>query len=438
MSDLAILGGTPVRQKPFSPWPQYRPSDVERLVRQVESRHWGGFPLPGPVSGRFAAEFAEMHGAKYGLCVANGTIALVVALQAAGIAFGDEVIVPAYTWDGTATAVLFVGGVPVFADVDPDTYCLDPQSVRSAITPRTKAVLPVHLAMRFADMDALRQIASDHGLVIIEDCAHAHGGAWKGQGAGSMGEIGCFSFQESKLMTAGEGGICITSRLDYFEAMQTVVNCGRASLTDQFGIRKLGSNYRMTELQACLLVGQLEMLPALREKRSRYAVLLSERLSAIPGVRPLPPQPEMTSETFYTYLFQYRPVPGPAPSRDLFVAALDKEGIPCDGRFYEPVHRSDLFYATPENCPQLTFGREQPMDYTTVQCPVSERAAYSEAVWLPQFLLIGDESDVEDVARAVTKVVAHREELAAADPSLAGVKALGRAQRARVERQKNY
>jgi dTDP-4-amino-4,6-dideoxygalactose transaminase len=432
MSELAILGGRPVRTKPFRPWPQYRRSDIDRLVRQVESRHWGGFPLPGPVSGDFARRFADAHGAKYGLCLANGTIAITAALQAAGIGWRDEVIVPAYTWDGTATAVLFAGAVPVFADIDPDTYCLDADSVRRAVTARTRAIVPVHLAMRFADMDELRAIAREHNLVIVEDCAHAHGGSFGGEGAGSMGDIGCFSFQESKLMTAGEGGICITSRLDCYEALQTIVNCGRASLTDQHGIRRLGSNYRMTELQACLLVGQLEMLPEMREIRARNAARLSRLLVDIEGVRPLPVQPRITSETIYTYVFQYRPARFPAPHRDLFVAALEKEGIPCDGRFYEPVYRSDLFYATPETAPQLTH------DYSSVHCPVSERAAYEEAVWLPQFVLIGDDGDVDDIAHAIEKIMAHQDELAAADPSLAGLKAMGRAQRARAERHKNY
>jgi dTDP-4-amino-4,6-dideoxygalactose transaminase len=438
MSTLAILGGDPVRRQPFSPWPQHRPSDVERLVQQVATRRWGGFPVPGPVSGPFAESFASMHGAKYGLCVTNGTHAITIALQALGVGFGDEVIVPAYTWDGTATAVLAAGGVPVFADVDPDRYCIDVKAVERAVTARTKAIVPVHLAMRFADMDGLLALARARSLAVVEDCAHAHGGALDGRGAGSMGDAGCFSFQESKLMTAGEGGMVITSRLDCYEAMQTIVNCGRASITDQHGLRKLGSNYRMTELQACLLVGQMEQLPAYREIRTHHAALLTSLLAKIEGVRPLPPQPGLTSETIYNYIFQYRPASHPAPARDLFVAALEKEGIPCDGRFYEPVYRSDLFYVTTENSPQLVLGRDAPVDYSQLSCPVSERAAYAEAVWLPQFLLIGSEEDVRDIARAVAKVMAAREELAAADPALAGAKGLGRAQRARLERLKNY
>lgn len=433
MSQLAILGGDPVRKAPFAPWPQYRPSDLDRIRQTVESRHWGGFPYPTPLAADFCKAFADLQGAQYALPVVNGTVSLTVSLQACGIGFGDEVIVPAYTWDGTATAVLAMGAVPVFADVDPDTYCLDVEAARRAITPRTKAIIPVHLAMRFTDMDALMALASEHNLKVIEDCAHAHGGAYKGRGAGSIGDIGSFSLQESKIMTSGEGGLLTTNSLEYYEALQTVINCGRASLTDQYGRRMIGLNYRMTDLQIALLIGQLEMLPELREKRARHAALLTSLLNGLPAVRTLPPQPAITQPTHYTYVFQYRPTPGtPAPHRDLFVAAIAAEGIPCDGRFYEAVYRSDLFYATPENCAQLQS------DYSAASCPVSERAAYEESVWLFQFCLIGEEEDVRDIARAVEKVSANLEILSKQDPSLAGVKAMGRAQRARFERQKNY
>jgi dTDP-4-amino-4,6-dideoxygalactose transaminase len=418
-----------VRTRPFPPWPRYTDADERRLREVLESRNWGGFPFPNTLAREFAEKFAACHGARYGCCVANGTIALVAALQAAGIRFGDEVIVPAYTWDGTAAAVLFAGGVPVFADIDPDTYCLDIGSLRKVITPRTKAVIPVHLAMRFADMDGVLEVAAEHDLLVIEDCAHAHGGQYKGRGAGSMGDLGCFSFQSSKLMTAGEGGIVITSRLDCFEALQSLVNCGRASETDQFKKRLVGSNYRITEFQAALLLGQLERLPDLTETRTRRAVLLTRRLSEIDGISPLPPRPELTREAIYHYVFRYRE---PRASRDLFVAALDCEGIPCDGRFYEPVYRSDLFPVNPGDFPQLQF------DYRACCCPVTERAAYEESVWLPQFLLLGGEEDIEDIARAVAKIIANAGDLAAADPDLAGVKSLSRAERPHIEKARNY
>jgi dTDP-4-amino-4,6-dideoxygalactose transaminase len=431
MSELAILGGTPVRTRPFAPWPQYLPSDAARLQKVLESRHWGGYPMPSKYAGRFAEQFAAMHGAKYGLCVANGTIAIIAALSAAGVGFGDEVILPAYTWDGTATAVLFCGGVPVFVDVDPDTYCMGVEATRAAITPKTRALLPVHLAMRFADMDGLLALAREHDLKVIEDCAHAHGGKLRGAGAGSMGDIGCFSLQESKLMTAGEGGIVITSDLRMFEHMQSQVNCGRASSTDQFQQRVLGSNYRMTDLQGALLIGQLEMWPEFASKREEGAKRLSEALGSMTGVRPLPPQVAITQSAIYHYVFQYKPE-RPGVARDLFVAAIEAEGVPADGRFYEPVYRSDLFYATPENCPQLKS------DYSGVHCPVSERAAYDESVWLPQFLFIGEPNDVNDVIATIEKVLANFDALSKADPALAGLKSMSRAERPKHQRAQNY
>jgi dTDP-4-amino-4,6-dideoxygalactose transaminase len=436
MSQLAILGGEKTRTAPFAPWPQYNEIDRQRLLEVLESRNWGGFPFPNRYASEFAAKFAAYHGASYGCALANGTISLVVALKAAGVRFGDEVIVPAYTWDGTATAVLDAGAVPVFADIDPDTYCLDVESARRTITARTKAVIPVHLAMRFADMDPLLDLARENDLIIIEDCAHVHGGSYKGRGAGSMGDIGSFSMQSSKLMTSGEGGVVITSRLEYFELIQTIVNCGRASATDEFRQRMVGSNYRITEFQAALLLGQLERLEELAERRGRNAALLSAGLAQIPGIRPLPPQPAITREAIYCYVFQYRPAEPRVP-RDLFVAALDAEGIPADGRFYEPVYRSDLFHATPEHWAQLSIGRDEPVDYSKSHCPVSERAAYSEAVWLPQFVLLGEESDVERIVDAVAKVVRNEDALAEADPALAGIKAMSRAERPRIEK-KNY
>jgi len=431
MSDLAILGGNPVRTRPFAPWPQYLAADAERVQQVIASRHWGGYPMPSRYAREFAGRFAALHGAKYGLCLANGTIAIIAALQAAGIKFGDEVILPAYTWDGTATAILFAGGVPVFADVDPDTYCLTAATAEKHITPRTRAILPVHLAMRFADMDGLAALARKHDLKIIEDCAHAHGGIYGTRGAGSIGDLGCFSLQESKLMTSGEGGIVITSDLRAFEHLQSQVNCGRASMTDRFRQRVLGSNYRMTDLQAALLIGQLDMWPEMQAKREAAAKRLTDGLSAIKGIRPLPPQAQITRSAIYCYVFQYRPE-REGVARDLIAAALDAEGIPCDGRFYEPVYRSDLFHATPQNSPQLKG------DYSGVHCPVSERAAYHESLWLPQFLLIGESSDVDDILTAVDKVMRNFDALAKADPSLAGLKSMSRAERPKHQRARNY
>jgi len=432
MSELAILGGSAVRTRAYPKWPLYTEADRDRLLDVLESGNWGGYPFQNRWAREFGARFAEYHGAKYGCLVTNGTVAITVALRAAGIRFGDEVIVPAYTWDGTATAVLDAGGIPVFADVDPDTYCLSVEAARAAVTPRTKAIVPVHLAMRFADMDGLRALAAEHNLVIMEDCAHAHGGAFKGAGSGSMGDLGTFSFQTSKLMTAGEGGAIITSRLDCYELVQTLVNCGRASETDQFQRRMAGGNYRVSELQSSILIGQLDQLPELTERRARNAAVLREMLQGIDGIRTLPVDPRITREAIYHFVIRYDEGES-GVGRDMIAAALEADGVPADGRFYEPVYRSDLFRVNSRDFPQL-----EGVDYSSAMCPVSERAAYRESLWLPQFLLLGDESDVADVAAAVRKVLAGRSALRNADPALARVKSMSRAERPRVEATKNY
>ena len=215
-----------------------------------------------------------------------------------------------------------MGAGPVSADVDPDTYGLDVESVRQAITPGTKAIVPVHLAVRFTEMDGLCALAAQNGLKIMEDCAHANGGAYRGKGAGSMGDIGTFSMQESKLMTAGEGGMVTTNSLACYEALQTVINCGRASITDEYGQRLLGLNYRMTDLQIALLIGQMETLPALREKRAQSAALL-QSTGANPCVQVFSASPSRSRRS--TLRFPIPPRGGQArASRDLFVAALEK------------------------------------------------------------------------------------------------------------------
>src|SRR5262249_32608304 len=243
--------------------------------------------------------------------------------------------------------VLRLGAVPVFVDVRPETYCIDVAAAEAAVTPRTRAILPVHLAMSMADMDAVAALAAKRRLVVVEDCAHAHGAAWRGQGAGSLGDAGAFSLQTSKLVTTGEGGLVTTSDDRLLEAALSYVNCGRASQADRFGQRLLGFNYRMTELQAALLIGQIERLPGQTARRAARAARLAEGLRAQPGITLLARDERQTTQAFYHFVFKYdASVYGGAP-RDRFVAALEAEGIPCDGLFYEPVYKSALFPVGP-------------------------------------------------------------------------------------------
>jgi dTDP-4-amino-4,6-dideoxygalactose transaminase len=432
---LAITGGKPVRRKPFPPWPVYSQQEERALQRVLACRNWGGFPFPNKIADRFARRFARHHGAKYGLAVSNGTIAIEVALKAAGIRPGDEVIVPAYTWEGTVGPILLLNAVPVFVDIDPDTYCLDARLIDKACTPRTRAILPVHLAMRFADMDEIMRIARRRNLLVIEDCAHAHGGRWRSKGAGATGDLGCFSFQSSKLMTAGEGGAVITSKLEYFERVQSYVNCGRASSTDRFRNRLIGFNHRITEFQAAILEAQLGRLERQAKIRRANMNYFETCLLGTAGLSFLKPDARQTRVAAYQYVFKYHSEHFGGIPRAAFLGALQMEGIPCDGLFYEPVYKSALFPVRPEDWPALSPAGSAPLDLKTAyHCPVSERAAYEESVWLPHHLFLGNRRDTNDIAEAVKKVCENVEELRGLKHHAIAVKAMSRAERPRVEK----
>lgn len=435
MGKLAITGGKPVRRKPFAPWPVYTKKEERAVARVLASRNWGGYPFPNRIADSFAQKFARFHGAKYGLAVANGTVAIEIALKAAAIRPGDEVIVPAYTWEGTVGPILLLNAVPVFVDVDADTYCLDAKLIEKALTPKTRAILPVHLAMRFADMDEITRIARNHNLVVIEDCAHAHGGRWRDKGAGATGDLGSFSFQSSKLMTSGEGGAVITSNLEFHERAQTFTNCGRASETDQFSHRFIGFNYRITELQAAILDAQLERL--LRQSKTRQANMdyFEKRVRGAPGLGFLKRDPRNTRVAAYQYVFKYLPEHFNGVPRAAFLGALEMEGVPCDGLFYEPVYKSALFQIDPRDFPALSWGRGQSLNIRDLyHCPVSERAAYEESVWLPHHIFLGGRKDVDDIADAVLKVCENLGELRGLKHPAIDRKAMSRAERPRVEK----
>src|ERR1700752_854297 len=278
---LAIAGGSPLRTKPFPAWPMSTRDEAAALDDVLTSTKWGGQPFPGKHSVAFAKKFAEVHTAKYAQCVNTGTVAIQAALKAIDIRPGDEVLVPAYTWEGTVGPVLLVNAVPVFVDVDPASYCMDAKQIESLLTPKTRAILPVHLGMRFADLDAIMAIAKKHNLKVIEDCAHVHGGMWRDKGAGSTGDLGAFSFQSSKLMTSGEGGAVITNNLEYFERVQSYINAGRRSVTDQYKKRLIGFNYRLGEFQAAILGPQLERLPEQGKVRKANMDYFESRIRAI-------------------------------------------------------------------------------------------------------------------------------------------------------------
>ncbi|MGH9853815.1 MAG: DegT/DnrJ/EryC1/StrS family aminotransferase [Blastocatellia bacterium] len=421
-----------MRIRPFTAWPIYDEREARGLQRVLESGAWGGYPCPNDHAREFARRFAAAHSARYGVAVANGTVSLELALEAAGIGFGDEVIVPAYTWEGTAAAVLFAGAAPVFVDVDPDTYCLDPALIEAAITERTRVIIPVHLGFRFADMDAMMEIAAKHDLFVLEDCAHAHGGRWRDKGAGSIGHAGSFSFQTSKLMTAGEGGIVITSDINIADQVIRLANCGRPPRRETGTEPALGHNYRMTEFQAAILLAQLERLDEQTELRERNTKRLEEGLKQIEGISLLARDARLTRQASYHYVFKFHSESWGGIHRNAFVAALNAEGIPSDGRFYEAVYKSSLFEFAAEKFPAWAQTKRD------FHCPVAERAGYEESVWLPHQIFLGAEEDVDDVLTAILKIRKNVVELAGYDDERIRVLAMSRAERALLESKPPY
>lgn len=406
MNKLALVGGTPVRTKPFPAWPQFDEREVEAVASVVRSGQWGR--LAGTEVAQLEKEFAAAHDAKYALGVTNGTTALEVALLALGIGPGDEVIVPAYTFVASATCVLTVNAIPVFADIDLDTFNIDLDSVRAKITPRTKAIIPVHFAGLPVNMDELLALAREHNLHVVEDTAHGHGAKWRGKGAGSHGEFGAFSFQASKNMNSGEGGIVITNDHELYERANSLHSFGRLPGRPWYEHHMYSGNLRLTEMQAAILRVQLARLPEQNRVRAANAQLLSSLLREIPGITPVDPEtPESAERVYHLYMFRYNSEEFAGLSKERFLEALNAEGIPAAGGYPVPLYKQHLFTnkmvrskGCPFTCP-LYEGPE--VDYTKEHLPNSEQACV-EAVWFAQNVLLGNEGDVRDIAAAIRKI----------------------------------
>jgi dTDP-4-amino-4,6-dideoxygalactose transaminase len=400
MAQLAIHGGAPVKSTPFPAWPHYDADEREALLGVLDSRVW--WRTPGTQTAAFEAAFAAYHGVPHGIAVTNGTAALEVAMDALGIGPGDEVIVPDFTFVATAAAVLNAGAMPVPVDVSADTFCLDPDLAEAAITPRTKAIAVVHMAGHPADMDRFGAIASRHGLALIEDAAHAHGSEWKGQKVGSMGALGTFSFQQSKLMTAGEGGIVI-SALDAVAARaRSAHDCGRKPGEWFYAHFNNGSNYRMTEWQGAILRRQLARFDAQATVRTRNASRLRNDLGAISGITPQALDSRCTRHGYYAFIFHYdRGAFGGRPTED-FIRALNAEGIPTQAS-YPPIHALDVFTSGAYRSRLAMPERNAPHAFLRSPFPETARAAH-ETVWLPNPVLLGSDEEMTQTVEAVEKV----------------------------------
>jgi L-glutamine:2-deoxy-scyllo-inosose/3-amino-2,3-dideoxy-scyllo-inosose aminotransferase len=408
---LAISGGTPVAQWEAPRWPVSGPEEERRLLQVLHDGPWAG---SGPMERRFGDAWASFCGSRFCILTTGGTTALQLALEALDIGYGDEVLVPGTTWQATAVAVVDVNAVPVLVDVEPDTWCLDPEAAEAAITPRTRALMAVHTFGRMADLDALRSVAQRHGLAIIEDCAHAHGARWRDRGAGTVGDVGCFSFQESKVLTAGEGGAVITDDERLAARLDSLRNCGRPSplLPVERQSPPGSGNFRLTEWQAAVLLAQLERLPEQVEQRERAAAVLDDRLAELPGVAPLRRHAAITCQSYYAYGFRFIPESWEGISRELFRRAVGAElGSSVLGAPYEPLNDCSLYRPRSKRRHRLGDDYWAAIDPAWYPLPVSERICREEGVLLSHRYLLLPPAAMEQLATAIEKVFEHREEL---------------------------
>jgi len=411
-STLALLGGQPLRTRPYPSWPVFDACERAQLEDVLTSQSWGGHPSPNRKATEFAAAFAAYQGARFAIPTTSGTSALEVALKALGISAGDEVIVPAITFAATPYAAIACMARPVFADVSSIDACIDPESVKRLITRRTKAIIPVHYGASLADLDALAEISHAHSIPIVEDCAHVPGAQFRDRGVGAHGALGCFSFQSSKPMTAGEGGMITTDDPDLEQRCQSLINCGRRRPDDNFEGPLMGANYRMTEWQCGILLAQLARLPEQIAHKSRAASRLREGLASIKGLTPVTRDPRVTRETIYAFVFMVDES-ALGISRNRFVRALRAEGIPC-GVANDPVYRSSLFpreSAAYRKAVELAAANP---DTVAIECPVAERLFEHSIVSIPHECLLGDDRDLDDIVDAATKVASRASELSAA------------------------
>ncbi|MCC6126484.1 MAG: DegT/DnrJ/EryC1/StrS family aminotransferase [Pirellulales bacterium] len=402
---LAIHGGNPLRIRPFPDWPIFGEEEEDTLVRALRSGKWGR--QAGSEVAAFEREFAEYHRAKHGIAVVNGTVALRLALMAADIAAGDEVIVPPYTFMATASAVLETNAVPVFADLDLDSFNIDPAAIEAAITPRTRAIIVVHLGGLPVDLDAISDIARRRGLILIEDAAHAHGAEYRGRRVGAIGDLGTFSFQSSKNLTCGEGGIILANNEELAERCRSIHNCGRLPGRAWYEHFLLGGNYRLSEFQGAVLNAQWRRFDVQATARETNGKYLSQRLARIPGIVPQYRGPECTRHAYHLFAFRLLAEEF-GMSRERLLEALAAEGVPCSFGYPLPLYRQPLFL-------DRTFGAyggdavSRPLpDYRRENCPNCETICTSQGVWLEHRLLLGTREDMDDIADALEKIHASR------------------------------
>lgn len=408
---LAILGGTPIRKNKVWPeWPYLDDTVIESVVDTTKSRNWCRIQSPSGTVPTWEEKFAQLMDAEYCVATGSGTQALHTSVEALGIGPGDEVITSPYTDPGTISSIISARALAVLADLDRESFQLDPEDVERRITANTKAIMPVHMMGQPADMDSIMRIAKEHDLKVIEDAAQAHLAVYRGKKLGTIGDLGCFSFQSSKTIACGEGGAVIGNDEQLMDQCFTVHNHG----TSRRGVTEvIGPKYRMNELEAALLLGQLAGVEERFLLRNENAAYLTSRLEGFPGVRPQKLYEGTESGSFYIYAMSYRKEHFNGTDRDTFLKAVAAEGVNLGGYVKTGLHTQpwvehildSRVYKTMYSAKRLKQYRDE------LSCPVCDQVCQEVAMVWASGPLLGTRGDMDDIVRAIFKVYENRDEL---------------------------
>ena len=395
-SRLAVDGGVPVRTKPFAPWPSYSRDEIEAAASVLASgkvNYW-----TGQEGHQFEAEFASFTGCRHAVALANGTVALELALEGLGIAVGDEVIVPSRTFIASASCAVMRGATPVIADVDPDSQNLTAETILAVLTPRTRAIVAVHLTGWPCDMDPILELAREHGLKVVEDCAQAHGASYRGRPVGSMGDAGAFSFCQDKIITTGgEGGMLITNDADLWSHAWAFKDHGKsyAAVYNRHhppGYRWLhesfGTNWRLTEMQSAIGRLQLSRLQESVTARRSHAAVLTMRFSQMPALRVTVPAADTYHSYYKYYVFLRRERLREDWGQQRIIEAIQAEGVPCFQGSCSEIYLERAFPEAMRPHERLPIARE--LGETSLMFPVHPTLS---------------EADMHDISDAVEKVL---------------------------------
>lgn len=410
----ALLGGEKAHPTPFPSWPLFDQTEERAVLDTLRSGKW--YRGNGKNVTRFEDAYAQLTGAKTCLATANGTSAMLTSLHAMGIEAGDEVIVPPYTFVATINVVLRDYAVPVFVDTDPETFQMDARKLEAAITPHTRAIVPVHLGGNACDLDAILATAARHKIPVLEDACQAHLAEWRGRKVGTYGQAGCFSFQASKNLNSGEGGAIITNDEDLRERCFAFHNNGSGfrSIGNNFTYNSTGCNLRMTEFQAALLNAQMTRIEAQAKTRTENARYLTSMLKEIPGIAPARMYDGCTRNAYHLYMFRYDRRQFSDLPRSAFLKALAAEGIPASGG-YSPLNSQPFLKNAlhSRGYQRILSAKEIASWEERNHCPANDRLC-EEAVWLVQTMLLAPRQSMEQIAGAVGKIRKHAGELAKA------------------------